>query len=301
MNIQVSCPVSHKRILRQSVGVSIINEVPSYITEGRTSITANIFKNGTLWKSNVSVTSSTSIPFTQKVTLNNYSPNIRLLTGSYEIFIGVQSVSFTPDYQDTEASYEVRLDYNGYSIIDSVSNNNILLLSGSGITTNTTISDIVVNTIQVTSYSPMLSGYTISSYNITYIPPDIETIDTGVITSFPNLVLANKMSMNSFECVGRDFKAFTGIAGYLVNGKVAMELHHIYCSLLEIKPNDFDTYIIVFAGYKVITYQNRAYGGTAQIFDNTNGTAPKIYTSNNSATSIKVYYMNEEITFSFIS
>jgi len=299
INIQVSCPVSHRRRLRQSVGLSIVSEVPSLITEGRNSITANIFKNGTLWKSNVSVTSSTSIPFTQNVTLNNNAANFNLLTGTYEIFIGVQSVSFTPDYQDSEASYEVRLGYDGYVFVDL--GNNIVLLSGSGITTNTTISNIVVDTIQVSSYSPTLTGYTISSYSITAVPPDIENIDTGIITSFPNQVLANKISTNSFACVGRDFKAFTGIAGYLVNGKVAMELHHIFCSLVEMKPNDFDTYIIVFAGYKVITYSNRAYNGTAQTFDNRNGTSPQIYTSNNTATSIKVFYMDDEITLPFIS
>ena len=298
MIVQVSCPVSHIRNLRQTIGGGTLDgSTISTITENRTSMVATIFKNGSVWRTNVAVNSSTSMPFSQTITFNNNSTNLLLLTGSYEVFIGGQSLSFTPDYEQSQATYDIYLSYSGTA---NVSGGNLSLVS-SGIVTNTTISTSLVTNLQVSNINAILTGYATNSYSVSYPSLNIESIDTGIITSFPNQVLANKMSVNSFECVGRNFKAFNGIAGYFVNGSVAMELHHIFCSLLEIKPNDFDTYVIVFAGYKVVTYQNRAYTGTQRTFDNTNGTSPQIFVSNNTATSLKVYYMGDEITFPFIS
>ena len=58
---------------------------------------------------------------------------------------------------------------------------------------------------------------------------------------------------------------------------------------------DQDLLWCVNPGFKIIVYQNSDFSGTAEQFDNTNGLVPKYFNGSQDATSIQVYFNNEEI------
>jgi hypothetical protein len=91
------------------------------------------------------------------------------------------------------------------------------------------------------------------------------------------------------------------MAAYIVRRNDSMFLYNVFCSCWFTAYADTDAYWVVFPGYKIITYDGRNYDTQLNEFDNTTSYSPTLFVSQIRAGSYRVYYLNTEITFPYIS
>ncbi len=178
------------------------------------------------------------------------------------------------------------------------------LFSGSG---QIQANDIICNNIYTsnTNYSTTAN---ITTANITTGNITTANITTGNITNINSTTVnTSNLSVNNItsNCQFDGYiRTKSNIAGYLINGASYFESMPILCSVKGVLPDNNDDYYFVNAGYKLELYRDGNYGGgLLQTLDNTNSFSPQVFDviNKNTTSSIKVYYLNSEITYPYIS
>lgn len=295
----ISLPISLYRKYKNKVANAGFANI---IEDTLQSVNFTINKNGSFFSSGICQTSDV-LPKTVRIASTS-----SLSSREYEVYMTNVSFSFIPSFEKQTDLYTIQITPT--YLIDVPIQGDNLVVESFGYFTNTNISGTTYNlSVGTPGANYTSSSYFLTDYGDKYLTGIGSVKLNNVLTNTidnqfnisTNTLSSQTTNTDNFYCSSRNFKAFTGLAGYFVNGQIAFELHHIFCSLKEMKPNDFDSYIIVFPGYKIITYNNAQYSGTTQTFDNTNGTTHQIFASNNTATSIKVYFMNVEIVLNVVS
>jgi hypothetical protein len=234
----------------------------------------------------------------------SFIPTDETASNTYKITYSI-NYSFNYDWQ----SFNINVSSAGFYFNTNINNSTIGILSGS---IGQNYQSVNYSLSNPTNYYYSGNGevkMNLITSNTIYNQNNINTssLITSSLTS-TNLTTLNLTSTNlttSNLTISNNFISRNITAGYLIDGASTgrFVLYPIICSLKNLNPNDGEDSFIINAGYRFLLFSDPNYGGSSYSVDNTWGTTFTKMTSPyvNTSSSIKVYYMNNEITLNDIS
>lgn len=299
--INMNIPIS---IYRQYRNINTGDNYYNFFEDILNSVNFTIYKNNNLFSSGV-CTYTDSMP---RIVRTN--SDARLTSRNYEIYITNVRFSFTPTYSiNTSDIYTMYLTPNytinipdtapklGGSYI--VSSNIIIEQFGYFANTSQSGTTVVLSNSNAglqfssTSFTTSSSG---NYYNLGGIMKTNLIVSNDIDNQ--NSIKTNSINTNSLTC-NNYIKAKSIIAGYYVNN--GTQFVPIFCSQKQLFPNDSDSFWIIMPNYQFFVYEAANYSGNLQILQNLTNNEPVVVGSNKLASSVKVFYLGEEITLTNIS
>ena len=324
--ITVSSPIS---VYKTFNNISANSQLSNRMYDTLSSVTYKVMKNNVLFISGT-CTYTDTLPKTIYLVKASSTTII-----NFECYMTNAIMSFLPSDEYIANGNEYKILYTmNYSTNNSWQSYNLNIISnGCYVNTDQTTSNLTLTLNDgTTTYQSYGSNYSSASYTISkqlnyftgtgeikcneLTSNDIynqNNIFTNTLTSTnlttTNLTASNLIttqSLNSkYSTIDTYFTARNITAAYLIDGSISSRpiMYPIVCSTKNLHPNDTDDSYIVNAGYKIITYYDANYSGTSNTYDNTNGATIAKYNivTPNQTSSLRVYFLNNEITLGDIS
>jgi hypothetical protein len=313
--INVNIPIS---LYRQYRNITANAGFANIIEDTLNSVGYTIYKNGLFFGSGTCPTTDT----TPKL-IHIYSTS-STTSRNYEVYITNISFSFIPPFEKTSNvfTFYITPNYN----IDVLLQADNLIVENFGYFTNTNISTstypLTAGTTPGLNYSS--SSYSFTDYGLKYL--------TGLGSSKLNSVISNNIDnqfqiktdslvansttstnisstsinsstiqTNNLYCpIDSTIKMNYGLAGYAIDGPPFLATP-IFCSLRSYGRANTDNIYYLNPGYKVELFNGVDYVSFIALLDNTDNPTGNSFTLSDTqrdrTESIKVYFMNEEITF----